>query len=54
MVVHCAEDHAEAERWDLEYWQAMGPEGRLDAFVALRDDVALVEKARRTDGNIPR
>ena len=29
----------EAEEWDLEYWQSVGPEERLSALVALRNDL---------------
>jgi hypothetical protein len=46
MVAHRAASFAEAEAWDLEYWQRRSPEERLSAFVALRRDVALAEAAR--------
>jgi hypothetical protein len=42
-----AKDFADAERWDLEFWQEQSPEDRLSALVAIRDDVAKVEAARR-------
>lgn len=50
IVVHRSGSFAEADQWDLEYWQAMSPEERLDAFVALREDVALIQRARKADG----
>jgi len=50
IVVHRSRSFAEADQWDLEYWQAMSPEERLDAFVALREDVALIQRARKADG----
>ncbi len=47
LVVHRASTFEEAERWDLEFWQAQTPEDRLSALVAIRRDVALAERARR-------
>jgi hypothetical protein len=47
LVVHRASTFEEAERWDLEFWQAQTPEDRLSALVAIRRDVALAEQARR-------
>ncbi len=44
--VHKASSFSEAEAWDLEFWQARTPEQRLDAFMALRDDVLKVEASR--------
>jgi hypothetical protein len=46
MVSHRSSGHQEAEKWDLAYWQSVGYEGRLDAYMAIRDDVELVHKAR--------
>ncbi len=46
MVVNRARDFAEAEAWDLDFWQACSPEERLSALVAIRRDVELVEAAR--------
>ena len=46
LVANRAAGFAEAEAWDLDYWQQRTPEERLSAFVALRRDVALVEAAR--------
>ncbi len=47
MVVHRATDFADAERWDLQFWQSQTPEARLEAFAAIRADVAKVELARQ-------
>lgn len=42
MTVHIASDWKDAEDWDLEFWQRQGPEARLSALVALRNDLAAV------------
>jgi hypothetical protein len=42
-----AKDFADAERWDLLFWQALSPEDRLSALVALRNDVEKVHDAKR-------
>lgn len=47
LVAHRARSHAEAEAWDLEFWQSRTPEERLSALVAIRRDVELAEAARR-------
>ncbi len=44
--VHRAASFADAEAWDLDYWQRRTPEERLSALVAIRQDVALAETAR--------
>jgi hypothetical protein len=49
MVAHRAKDFADAERWDLEFWQSRTPEERLSALVAIRRDVEAVEAGRRRD-----
>ena len=46
MVVHRAEGFEDAEAWDLEYWQSKTPEQRLEAYMALREDVKLVIEAK--------
>lgn len=46
IVAHRAESFAEAERWDLEYWQSRTPEERLSALVHIRRDVELAQAAR--------
>ena len=42
IVAHRARSFADAERWDLDYWQSMTPEDRLSALVALRRDLEAV------------
>ena len=46
---HRARSFADADAWDLEFWQRRTPEERLSALVAIRRDVALAEAARRDD-----
>lgn len=46
MDVHRASSFAEAEAWDLDYWQHRTPEERLSALVAIHRDVKLVHAAR--------
>jgi len=43
---HRTRSIADAEAWDLDYWQRRTPEERLSALVAIHRDVALVEAAR--------
>lgn len=50
MEVNRAGSFAEAEAWDLEYWQRRTPEERLSALVAIRRDVELAEAAREQSG----
>jgi hypothetical protein len=52
MEAHRAGSPAEAEAWDLEYWQRRTPEERLSALVAIHRDVELVEAAR-TESTTP-
>jgi hypothetical protein len=47
MVGHRAAGHAEAESWDLDFWQSQGPEARLSALVAIRRDIEAVEAGRK-------
>ena len=42
IVGHIARDFADAERWDLEFWQKQTPQMRLSALVELREDLALI------------
>jgi hypothetical protein len=44
---HRATDFADAELWDLQFWQDQSPEDRLSALVAIREDVRKVRAARR-------
>ncbi len=46
IVAHRAASFAEAEAWDLDFWQRRTPEERLSALVAIRRDVELAEAAR--------
>lgn len=46
MVAHRAKNHADAERWDLDYWQSKTPAERLAALAAIHRDVTNVRKAR--------
>jgi hypothetical protein len=50
LVAYRAGNFKDAEQWDLRFWQNQTPEMRLSALVAIRDDVAKVEKARRKSG----
>ena len=50
MVAHRASGHADAEAWDLDFWQSQGPEDRLSALVAIRGDLEAVEAGRK-DGH---
>ena len=47
MVAHRASGHADAEAWDLDFWQSQSPEDRLSALVAIRRDVEAVEAGRK-------
>ena len=46
IVAHWAVSFEDAENWDLDFWQSQTPEQRLSALVAIRKDVAMVEKSR--------
>lgn len=46
IVGHHSASYAEAEAWDLDFWQSQGPEARLSALVAIRREVELVEASR--------
>ncbi len=48
MECHRTTSFAEAEKWDLEFWQRRTPQERLSALVAIRREVEMVEAARRT------
>ena len=51
LVAHVSHGFAEAEQWDLDYWQRMSPEDRLSALVAIRRDVEKVLRARADADN---
>ena len=42
MTAHIAADWNDAEDLDLQFWQRQGPEARLSALVALRNDLVAV------------
>ena len=42
IVAHISHSFAEAEAWDLEYWQSLPPSSRLSALVAIRRDIEKV------------
>jgi len=54
IVAHRAANFADAEKWDLEFWQNRSPEDRLSALVAIHEDVAKVERARRAARRRPK
>jgi hypothetical protein len=49
LVAHRASGHADAEAWDLAFWQSQSPEDRLSALVAIRADVEAVEAGRKDE-----
>jgi hypothetical protein len=42
MEVHRASNFADADRWDLDFWQRQSPEMRLSALVGIRRDMAKI------------
>ena len=46
METHRTTSLADAEAWDLDFWQRRTPEERLSALVAIHRDVAQVEAAK--------
>lgn len=50
LVAHRATGHEDAEDWDLDFWQALGPEERLSALVAIRRDIEVVDAGRPREG----
>lgn len=51
IVGNIANNFAEAEQWDLEFWQSQTPAMRLSALVELREDLALIPGRNRTFDN---
>jgi hypothetical protein len=47
MLVHRAESFADADRWDLEFWQRRSPAERLSALVAIHADVQAIKRGRQ-------
>jgi hypothetical protein len=50
MTAHRARSFEDAERWDLEFWQAQTPAARLAALVAIHRDVEKVRRNGQRDG----
>ena len=50
IVGHHAATFEEADQWDLDFWLSQTPEQRLSALVAIRRDVAAVQRARHMRG----
>lgn len=48
IVAHRARNFADAELWDLQFWQSQTPEMRLSALVELRNDLDKVHDRNRT------
>ena len=42
-----AKNFADADRWDLEFWQNQSPDTRLSALVAIRNDIKKVKCGRK-------
>ena len=42
-----AGNFADADRWDLEFWQKQSPDMRLSALVAIRNDIRKVRGGRK-------
>jgi hypothetical protein len=50
LVAHRASSPADAEAWDLDFWQSQSPEDRLSALMAIHGDVKAVAAGRK-DGH---
>jgi hypothetical protein len=48
IVAHRTKDYADADAWDLEFWQRRTPEDRLSALVAIREDILRVKDRNKT------
>ncbi|MCX7045125.1 MAG: hypothetical protein NTX50_06535 [Candidatus Sumerlaeota bacterium] len=46
MVGHRAANFEEAEKWDLEFWQSQTPQQRLEALMAIFQDMIQIEKGK--------
>lgn len=51
LVTNRAQNFEEAERWDLDFWQARTPQERLSELVHLHRDVELAQAARRAQSD---
>ena len=47
MKVHLAKDYADAEQWDLEYWQQQTPQQRLSALGPIGKNIDVTKCRRR-------
>ena len=47
IVGYHAKNFADAERWDLEFWQKQSPDMRLSALVAIRNDIMKIKRPER-------
>ncbi len=56
--VYRARDFADANRWDLQFWQKQSPQARLSALIAIRDDIKKVragqKRVRKNKGELDR
>jgi len=48
MVGHRAVSFQDADEWDLDFWQKAGAEARLSALVALRNEVEVIDVAKKS------
>lgn len=48
IVANRTRSFAEADAWDLEFWQRQTPEARLSALVAIREDIRRVKGRNKT------
>ena len=48
IVGNVAENHEDADQWDLEFWQKQTPAMRLSALVALRNDLVAIHGNDKT------
>ena len=46
IVTGRSRSYDEAELWDLKYWQSLTPAERLEAYMAIRRDVEVVQSSR--------
>ena len=48
IVANRTTSYADADLWDLQFWQNQTPEARLSALVAIREDIRRVKGRNRT------
>ena len=49
IVGHVAKDFADAERWDLEFWQSQTPQERVDAALGIQRE-KMVKRTKKSAG----